>query len=196
MLALLESGRVPGPLPAKGRLVVLYETLGDHVSRALGRRPWSRGTPRYVAGTAGRPERRGSWGEEERGTAASLRVSLSEALERSFTWRRLFGTERRVARGDLALVTAQVVRARELALAADPSARFEILFWDEPDPLSVAWREALASRGFRVHDVSGILPGYPEDRRFQLPHDGHPTPAANDRLAAWATGLLPDVSPR
>lgn len=187
LLALVESGRALAGAPAGRPVTVLYETLADHVPRALGRRPWSRATPRYVPDATGRVVRDGSFG------------GLDPTLERWVTYRRVFGSERRVTDGEVARVVAILARARELVLGANPGTRFEVLLWDERDDLTAAYRSALVAAGFRVHDVSRILPGYPADRRWQLPGDGHPTAEANARLArALAPVVLetrPGVSP-
>ena len=171
-LALLESGRALRGLPAGRPLAAVYVALADHVPRSLGRRPWSRGTPRYVEGPSGALVRDGAFGE------------LHSVLERWITWRRLLGSERRVASGDLARAVAMVVRTRELLRAQHPGAPMAVVFWDERDDLSRDYRAALSAAGFPVLDVSRVLPGYPEVRDgWQLPWDGHPTAQANARLA-------------
>ena len=178
LLALVESGRALAGVPSGRPLIVLYEALADHVPRALGRRPWSRSTPRYVLGTSGEIVRDGAFGE------------LSAPLERWVTFRRVLGSERRISEREVARVVAILARTRELVLRAHDGARFEVLLWDERDALTGSYRSALAAAGFPVHDVSQILPGYPADRGWQLPDDGHPTAAANARLARALAGVV------
>ncbi len=183
LLALVESGRALDGAPDDRPLTVLYEALADHLPRALGRRPWSRSTPRYVLGASGEIMRDGAFGE------------LSAPLERWVTFRRVFGSERRVSQSEVARVVAILVRARELVVRAHDGARFEVLLWDERDALTSSYRSALEAAGFPLHDVSRILPGYPADRRWQLPNDGHPTADANARLARALAGVAAPPRP-
>ncbi|MDH3317789.1 MAG: hypothetical protein OER43_18745, partial [Gammaproteobacteria bacterium] len=191
MLAALEHGWVAsvvsGPVAA-----VVYQAIPAHVARSAGRAPWDREGPWYRLDGQGRARFAGHFDDR-------LGARVAAVLDRSFTYRRIFGLERGVSDGDLALFAAIVARAREEASRRFPASRFVVLLWGyQDDPTFERVLAALRGRRLSVALIRDILPGYDDDpQRYQIgPHDRHPNPLAQDLIAAYLVeDLLGPLNP-
>lgn len=180
MLAAIEQGwaesLVKAPLAA-----VVYQAIPAHVVRAAGRAPWDIHGPWYRLDDRGRVQLAGRFDQRPGAAAAAL-------LGDSFTFRRIFGLERRVSDADLALFAAIVARARQEAQQRFPGCAFLVLLWDGDEDHQSAERvlAALMDRGISVRRIRDVLPGHVTDpARYRIgPHDKHPNPRAQDLIAA------------
>ena len=178
MLALVEGGRVEESLDCTPRFAI-YVTIPEHVHRAACN-PAADGDPhgpRYRLDD-GNPVRDGFCDDERREGGFGEAWAVSERLRRQ--------AATQVGERDLAVYRAVVVAAQRALVARWPDLEFHVLAWRRGHTDYLAGDPAAAA--LAQHAVDQVLPGDEDWReRYELPHDGHPTPLANRLLAEYLT---------
>lgn len=177
MLAQLESGLLEDVAGSPSH--VIYSAIRDHVVRAVGRPSYLETSPHYLLQPDGSLARSSA---EAAARAAGPWSGFGESrlvrALRDQTWA--------VPAHEIATFVAIVQRSRDLLRERHPGCSFDVIFWDSPgNSLSEAMVGGLRAAGLRVHRVTAILEGYPDDRYALSPHDGHPSALANHLLADY-----------
>jgi hypothetical protein len=196
MLAILDSGRAEEIIRCQPSHVV-YQAIIPHVERAAGLSVWDEQGPRYVRKQGGGVALAGRFDDAEVNPPWKL------WLRRWLTYDTLFG-RRRAANDEEIKLYAEIVDAARLSVEQQfHDAEFHLLLWDD-DELDSYDRvmQALEVRDLRLHRISDVLPGYPEDKaRFELSaYDHHPDAAAHAMIAGYIVkhilGYQPDSDSR
>ncbi len=183
MLAALDFGRVEEVVDCEPRYAV-YQTVNDHVARAIGRHGWGKRSPRYLLSSDGSPLFAGNFAD-----TPSEPAVIEMYLRRSHVYRRVLGAEFWITESDLRLYVALIRAARERLVEAYPDLAFHVIYW------GTKYRQALAdleTAGIDVHYIDDILPGYNDDELSYMlsPHDWHPGAATHERIADFVVNKI------
>jgi len=189
MLAMIESGRVE-EVARCTPVGAVYEAIDCHVERAAGEPAVLDGPegPRFVLDTEGTVRREGRFPELDLSTPAILGLFDGFEFARNLRSKAYgFGRER-----NLELFGAIVSSSRQQLEDLYPGIAFHVLYWGEDGPVT----RHLESLGLPVHPMSDVLP-YWADRQdlYSIPHDGHPTPLANEVIASYVAERIFDAHP-
>lgn len=183
MLAALERGMVESGVnePVTD---VIYQTIPDHVYRAVGRAFWDRSGPRYVMDEEGGVHYAGRFDDGK----GLLEKALDQLLQKSQVYQRLFGLQKRISAQDIDLYVGIIDRARQVLLQQYPGVNFSVVLWGYPG--TEVFDEiyaALVDRGIRVYRVVDILPEYADEPwQYELhPQDDHPNSLAHGLIADY-----------
>lgn len=173
-LALLQSERLDAIFKKYRDIQVFFLNIDSHERRSAGMVEWDSGGPRYVL-EDGRAVRRGTFAD-----AAPLGTRFDGAWKRSELFRDVLLVRMKWRREQmLTLQQGILVEAQRVLKERDPQARMTVLLNPDAAGLASAYREA----GLVALDVTGMLPGWPDPARYEIPDDRHPTPAAHAALA-------------
>ncbi len=183
MLATIESGRMEQLITLPPRLVI-YQMIPDHVSRVVGRVRYLRHAPSYGL-VGGQVRLLGHF------DGFPISDTTRRLMEKSSLYSQLI-EPRLVSSADVELTVAIVKRSRDLIVERFPDCQFAVLFWDQPQEwLSGELREQMRRSSLNVHLMSEILPEYADRvRRYKIPGDRHPNPAAHDLIARYVVSRV------
>jgi hypothetical protein len=181
MLRQLETNRLHGVTrPVKH---VIYQAINEHVRRSAGRAWWDLQGPSYrisgdtvVYGGPFRSQRHVKF------LGAILRSKTVSYFANRFYFNSGFSDR------DLDLYTRIVERSARIA-KTNLGADFTILYWDDDTPEAKRALAGLRKTGLPIILVSSIIPRA-EWKGLLYPHDRHPRPRANVRLARGIVSLL------
>lgn len=183
-LALLQSGRLDPIFARYQRVQVFFLSIPGHELRVAGFSSWDRHGPRYVL-EQGKAVRRGHF-DTPRADAHTLSGWLAEQGERVLAVFR--GTELcrqvilqilQLGHGTLIRRQCAVFAAMDAHIAARyPNARFAVLLYPSV-------KESDACAGVPVLKLAAAFPDWPDDAKYRIPLDRHPSPAAHARVARW-----------
>lgn len=183
MLAALESGLVAESINQPVDYVI-YQTIPDHVHRAVGRAFWDKSGPRFQLQPDGSATFSGRF-DDGKGVIGKW---LDQRLQKSQLYQRLFGLQKTISEDDVALYLAIISGARQFVAENYPGAEFHVLLWGYPGAAEYdAIVAGLASAGIPVHRIIDILPGYDvEPQRYELHvKDTHPNARAHELIADY-----------
>lgn len=167
--------------------LAIYEAIPDHAYRASGESWWDPIGPKYVLQPTGTVQYQGRFNNVTdqyiklyyRYLQVSRVARRSRLLDRVA---RIFqGSRSSDPKGKADLMTAIVGQCASL-LKENYQAEFVVLFWDDKSEMSSLILQGLSQRNIPTIRISEIIPDTERDS-YRIPHDPHPTPAAN-RLVA------------
>jgi hypothetical protein len=193
MLRILELGllddSITGSLDA-----AIFVVKANHVYRAAGQSWWDPFGPKYELNTNGEPSYVGRFSNVPE-SLKPIYYRLSQGVEVSRRSRifdetigRLVGT----TRGDMAPhlpLFAGIVRKAADIVENDYGARFYVLFWDEDPESAQTVITSLVAKEIDIILVSDAIADQ-NAQRYRLPKDGHPSAAANERLAEHLSQVI------
>lgn len=187
MLASIESGRVSQVVRTRPAIAI-YQAISDHLVRSAGRAPWDTHGPEYLLQKDGALEYVGHFDDSD----TFLRL-VRLRLKQSGIHQKFIRPQRRVNRDDIRLLVAIVEAARDKLQVQYPDLAFHLIIWDlttdVPSKLDLYnwWYQELEHRGFNLHFISQILPGYPENQDKYIIGDGdaHPNARAHRMIAEY-----------
>ena len=187
MLASLESGHTASIVDCKDEpVVVIYQSMLDHVRRVSGLKSWDTRGPRYRVDDQGKAVLSGHFDE------TITRGRLFHLLDESYIFRSVLGADRALGKEDYDLFLAVVEKARARSAELFDLQDFVVIYWDAglQDPLP----DMLGDLNIRVYRVNDIIPGSRSyDSEYRLPGDPHPSALADEKLAGFIVkqGLVP-----
>lgn len=177
--ALLDDERERALLGGRRPALAVYFAVYDPL-RPVGWRWWGRGGTRYVLDDAGRLAEGGTLPD-----AAASRVR--RLLVRWALFERLLSEGARLRRVK-DLYAALVLHAKE-TFERRYGAPYVVVLADG-SPGSSEMRERLAASGVETFSFEALLPpGEAYSERYRIPRDGHPSRAANARVADFVLSL-------
>ena len=190
MLANLESGRVARVCGENPRIAI-FQMIPGHVQRVAGWAPVRPDAPRY--GWQGGEVRRLGRLDDRR-----VLLTVKRLLWKSRIFSELIAPHI-VSQADVDLTVAILQRSAREVARQFPGCEFHVLLWTLPeDPFSPRVRTALQKSGLKLHLVEDFAPEVqqPEDFRYRIPFDSHPTALAHQRLADYVCReILPPTEP-
>ena len=187
MLASLESGHTASIVDCKDEpVVVIYQTMLDHIRRVSGLKSWDKRGPRYRVDDHGKAVLSGHFDE------TITRGRLFHLLDESYIFRSVLGADRALGKEDYDLFLAVVEKAKERSNELFNLQDFVVIYWDSgpQDPLP----DMLGNHNIRVFRVNDIIPGSRSyDSEYRLPGDLHPSALADEKIAEFIVkqGLVP-----
>jgi hypothetical protein len=173
MLREIETGfvrRVAGP-PA----LAIYEAIPDHLRRVAGRAPWEDG-PKYDLCRGDEVCYSGQYHSADYAT-------WRRWLDRSWIVRFFESHSEKLSQpSDILLYLAVLKRTR--TLLQQNGTRFVIVLWDQNE-LAKTMMKALRANQFDVIALSSIFPQYDLKNGLLTQLDLHPSPATNEKIAAY-----------
>ncbi len=186
MLAAIEKKRVAA-IVAKRPAIAVYQTGFGHTQRLTGGAIWDTHGPKYVLRADGSAEYEGHFDDSD-----ALFAPVNSRLKQTGIYRKFVYPRLGVEEQDVRLYIAVIEASRQKLKEQYPEIAFHMIIWDfdHPDPSRVAlyqmWHEELSRRGFHLHFISKILPGYVEnEERYTIIGDGHPTALAQRLIAEY-----------
>jgi len=187
MLAMLEHAMERDALGGHRAAHAVYQALVvDHVERCAGHAWWDTSGPRYVLDPQGHPVRAGPF--------HSVVVSrFMTILARSNIARRWLSTKRPVT-ADEADLFVGIVETSARLFHERHHGTFHVLLWGDESPAAAAIAGKLAATGLDVISIDTILPDLRTDgNKYQIALDGHPSPLAYEKIAAYLVQHLGDA---
>jgi len=187
MLAALQAGLVERLVSCRSTHFI-YLTIAEHIARVAGLASWDKHGPRFKLDPAGAVVRDGHF--DDPGWLWGLWVPpgwVTTALERFFTWQKLFGRAREPRAADLTLFLAVIREAARLAQAKYPASDFLVILWDGRDDTRLGTIALeLQSAGMAVRRLTSAIPDFRSHwlRYILSVHDPHPNQLQHELLAA------------
>lgn len=180
MLALLESGRISREVPQGVQLGIYLYLPEIHEARVVGDMDFMNSSnidfPFYSLDSLGKLRRHGSFR-----TGRPLTNLFYDIAQASRT-RALLGLNFPKRSSHHYLLTASIIdQSRQLFVQQFPDARFLMVCYPGPADETLTILEC-RNRGVEVLNLAGLFD--PADAVMSFQGDGHPTPAANQRVAA------------
>jgi hypothetical protein len=193
MLRILELGllddSITGSLDA-----AIFVVKANHVYRAAGQSWWDPFGPKYELNTNGEPSYVGRFSNVPE-SLKPIYYRLLQVVEVSRRSRifdetigRLVGTTRVDMAPHLPLFAGIVRKAADI-VENDYGARFYVLFWDEDPESAQTVITSLVAKEIDIILVSDAIADQ-NAQRYRLPKDGHPSAAANERLAEHLSQVI------
>jgi hypothetical protein len=174
-----------------GKKVAIYSFIPEHIQRAAGLAIWDRDGPRYEI-KDGKLVRDG--------TFRKFPKRISGRLRSSYIYNKLF-FEKRPDRYDILRCVEIIKKAKELL--NELNIRFYIFIWDNPSGLKNVFKDLedfdlfvnkLKESKIRLFFLHDVIPDFDENDSYFLPHDGHPSDLANEKIAEYLSEQIDDQS--
>ena len=182
MLAAIQNGMVR----CKPKLII-YQALVRHIARAAGHTHWDKHGPKYVM-RDGHLEYDNHFDDVE---VSFLEKKIETQLTKSSFYKKYFRNVNNYTDQEIQLFL-EIVDASRLELLRDhPTAEFQIILWDR-DPEDETYKKmknGFAKRSMKVHLVSDILPGFPEEQaKYEISvYDSHPSALTHRLIAEYVS---------
>lgn len=165
--------------------LIIYQALVRHIARSAGQTHWDKRGPKYVL-RDGHLESGGHFDDE---VVSFLEKKIETQLIKSSFYKKYFRNVYGYTDHDIELLL-EIVDASRLGLLRDhPTAKFEIILWDRhpEDETYKQMKSGFAARSIKIHLVSDILPGFPEEiARYEISeYDTHPSALAHRLIAEY-----------
>ena len=171
MLRALELG-LPDPLIEKDVAQAIYSMVPTHLERNAGESTWGFWDPEYRLTPEGRLQHHGRFAEPDNWFHSAV-VQSEIARRTACLWARSEREKLELFRGILS-------RAR-LLLREQYGAPLMVLMWDDGSDRTASIVNLFEEEGVHYQLVSEIL-GDPDDEKFWIPNDGHPTAYAHRKI--------------
>lgn len=196
MLRSLELGRLQA-LGQQSIKTVIYTAIPDHARRSVGEAWWDPVGPRYAFDGTGSIHYEGRFSDIPDALAAPYYFyrQAAKVARRSAVIDRtanLLFPEKTIEQKAKAELLVEIVSKSSAILESDYGAELIVLFWDDPSEISTLILGGLAQKNIRTIKVSDIIPRT-EQMAYLIPNDGHPSAAANERIARELAAQLGDL---
>jgi hypothetical protein len=194
MLAMLRSDRIGKIIDCRPRYL-FYLCIPDHAARVAGRYDWDRHGPRFVLRSDGTVEQRGHFDDPRPVLGVPATAWIRDLLRTSALWQRFFGSGRGIEPADISLLVAVIDRSAQVVQERFPGAVFEVIMWDGGDKQEAQEIErGLRDDHIRERRMTDIVPDFyvHSDKYVLSPHDLHPNPAFDRRMADFISGEVLD----
>ncbi len=186
MLRSLELGRLQA-LGQQSIKTAIYTAIPDHARRSVGEAWWDPVGPRYAFDGSGSVDYQGRFSDipDALITPYYFYLQAATVARRSAVIDRtanLLFPEKLTEPRAKARLLVEIVSKSSAILETDYEAELVVLFWDDPSEISTLILEGLAQKNIRTIKVSDIIPRA-EQMAYLIPNDGHPSAAANERIA-------------
>jgi hypothetical protein len=195
MLAAIQHGFVEETIDCMPTHII-YQALNlAHVARSAGYSSWDTHGPKYILGEDGKAKYQGHFDDDK----SRLIHKLKRILDKSYTYKKIFHNKKSVNKQDVELFIQIVNSAKEISKHLFKESSFQVILWDSPhlssdtDIQHYNMMEKGLNKNHRVHLVSDILPGYPENKaKYEIssPHEWHPNYLAYDRISSYIVDAI------
>ncbi len=200
MLANIEHGRVTSTADCEA-IAAVYVLIDDHIFRSAGKASWDKDGPEFIIDEQGRAVQTGTFSDDQDAWGAFSEKVVSK-LDKSIAYQYLVTNRRTYEPRDVELLISIVVTAKEALQKNSPQLRFLVLHWDySVGEHTAVIQEALQAEDIALYPLSNRIKDlHSNPKKYRLPVDGHPNPAAQRAAADYVTEILqasnPTTSPR
>ena len=170
MLALLESGRLTRLTQRYTQVYAFYLAISVHEMRCVGIWPWNYSGPRYILEN----------GALRYAGKLNERPALTKFFSGSQAYVRVMRAYHRHLAPYSALDTLAAIIAKSMQ-ELDTRYHAHALTVVYPDFTHI--EAILRDRGVRVLSLTGVMPDYVSEGKYDIEDDGHPNALANTRIA-------------
>lgn len=174
----------------------IYTALPGHIVRSAGLASWvvTRHDPRYEINANGEIYHAGHF--DVQAIDIDFKTRLKAYLSNAYILKKLYppfayNRKRMPNEHDLDKYVKIVVKARDIFEQRYPGAEFHVVLWNLEDAESdkaiiTTLIKRFCDNNIRLHEIKDILPGYYQNNPYyQIVHDRHPTPYANEIIADY-----------